>query len=94
MTRFRQGTTDHDGDGRMGGSLKETEMTKTKTTKAAAKKTEPLKAGDTPEVNYSDASGTDTTAQEGAAARLDTMTPKNRKGSVGQVETTSGSGDG
>lgn len=29
MPRFLQGTTDHDGDGRMGGSMKENEMTNT-----------------------------------------------------------------
>jgi type II secretory pathway component HofQ len=36
MPRFLKGTTDHDSDGKMGGSLKETKMATTK--KAAAKK--------------------------------------------------------
>jgi sRNA-binding protein len=43
MTRFLKGTTDHDSDGKMGGSLKETDMAKApkKTaTKAAAKPAE------------------------------------------------------
>lgn len=35
--RFSKGTTDHDGDGKMGGSLKETDMTK-QPAKATAKK--------------------------------------------------------
>jgi hypothetical protein len=35
MSRFLKGTTDHDSDGKMGGSLKETDMANTK--KAAAK---------------------------------------------------------
>lgn len=64
-------------------------MAKTPAKKTAAKKPEPLKAGDTPEDVYSDASGTDTTAEDGAKARLDTMTPARRRGAVGQVETTS-----
>jgi hypothetical protein len=38
MTRFLKGTTDHDSDGKMGGSLKETDMAKTPK-KAAAKPT-------------------------------------------------------
>lgn len=42
MTRFRKGTTDHDSDGKMGGSLKETDMAKKPTTKAA--KAEAVKA--------------------------------------------------
>jgi hypothetical protein len=33
--RFLKGTTDHDGDGRMGGSLKETDMTRDATEQAA-----------------------------------------------------------
>lgn len=37
MTRFSKGTTDHDGDGRMGGSRKGTNMAKKSTTKRAAK---------------------------------------------------------
>lgn len=38
MARFRKGTTDHDGDGRMGGSMKENDMpTKSKAAKAAPK---------------------------------------------------------
>lgn len=37
MSRFRKGTTDHDGDGRMGGSRKENDMTKAPAKKAAAK---------------------------------------------------------
>lgn len=35
--RFRKGTTDHDGNGKMGGSLKETDMVTKSTTKPAAK---------------------------------------------------------
>jgi len=34
MSRFLKGTTDHDSDGEMGGSLKETDMAKTTTKKA------------------------------------------------------------
>lgn len=44
MSRFRKGTTDHDGDGRMGGSLKENDMTKTPTKKPSAKPAEEKKA--------------------------------------------------
>jgi hypothetical protein len=36
MARFSKGTTDHDGDGKMGGSLKETDMAK-KATKPTIK---------------------------------------------------------
>lgn len=43
MSRFLKGTTDHDGDGRMGGSLKETTMT----TKKAATKNPMRKPKDT-----------------------------------------------
>lgn len=41
MARFRKGTTDHDGDGKIGGSQKETPMAKTpvkRTTKASEAK--------------------------------------------------------
>lgn len=45
MPRFLKGTTDHDGDGKMGGSLKETKMAqapkKTPAKKPAAKKAAP-----------------------------------------------------
>lgn len=36
MSRFRKGTMDHDGDGRMGGSLKEKDMTTKKSEQASA----------------------------------------------------------
>lgn len=64
----------------MGGSLKEAKMTKKKT------QTKPVAGEET----YSDASGTDTDAKDGAEARLETMTPKNRRPAEGQVATTSG----
>lgn len=45
MARFRKGTTDHDGDGRMGGSMKETDMAKKNT---AAKKADEALATNAP----------------------------------------------
>ena len=47
MSRFRKGTMDHDGDGRIGGSMKENDMTKEKNeAKAAADAIEKLKEKD------------------------------------------------
>jgi hypothetical protein len=45
MPRFLKGTTDHDSDGRMGGSLKETDMAKT-AKKQTRKAPNPIKAED------------------------------------------------
>lgn len=36
MSRFRKGTLDHDGDGKTGGSMKESDVTKAKKTRAKA----------------------------------------------------------
>jgi hypothetical protein len=48
MPRFKKGTTDHDGDGKMGGSMKETDMASTKKPASKAKDTEDTGAEDSP----------------------------------------------
>lgn len=68
MTRFRKGTTDHDNDGKMGGSLKETDMTTKKKADAETKAdSAPEEGGDTPLVEME------------AAARAAADTPKQKR---------------
>lgn len=65
MARFSKGTTDHDGDGKMGGSLKETDMAKETTKKTAAKPT--IKADGQNQMNSAAAAQAEA-VQEGSKA--------------------------
>jgi 2-phospho-L-lactate guanylyltransferase (CobY/MobA/RfbA family) len=67
MPRFLKGTTDHDSDGKMGGSLKETKMVTKKTAakKAAAKPT--IKADGQNQMNTAAAAQAEA-VQEGSKA--------------------------
>jgi hypothetical protein len=100
MSRWRKGTLDHDSDGRMGGSLKETEMTKKTTTKP-----EPIATNAGPTVTATDpdtgetevvepGKGKKATAAEGGAARMATMEPDTVRTADGQVAATSGAKKG
>jgi hypothetical protein len=64
MPRFLKGTTDHDSDGKMGGSLKETKMVAKKT---AAKKAPTIKADGQNQMNTAAAAQAEA-VQEGSKA--------------------------
>ena len=65
MSRFLKGTTDHDSDGKMGGSLKETDMA---TKKKTAAKTEPTIKADGQNQMNSAAAEQSEAVQEGSKA--------------------------
>lgn len=89
-SRWRKGTLDHDGDGKMGGSNpKESAMTAKKTETKTDTEEHGIDAKGKVNKNL-DADGKDIAAQDGRAARLATMTPDGDAKAAGQVETTSG----
>lgn len=67
MMRFRKGTTDHDGDGRMGGSMKGKTMARKDTTKSEPQR----KADPKPDA---------VSPEEAEKARNETMHPSEKRG--------------